>query len=275
MKNSFVKHIAYCIIAITLINSCVTERNYKYLSFFFDGVADPSVTENIEINLIDSSAQIAQIDSSSIKPQLIVHTPYAENECNSCHNKNVMGTYVKPQPALCYQCHVDFNETYESLHGPVSGGYCTSCHDPHKSKISNLLIKEGQELCFTCHESSDLSLGNLHSDIGEKNCIDCHNPHGGANNNYLVNGSCLNCHDNFNKKYKYLHGPVATGYCNTCHDSHISDKENLLLRTGQDLCTNCHDINIVLQNESHEEIDNTSCLECHNAHGGEDRFIFN
>lgn len=275
MKNSSVKYIAYVVIVFAFISSCVTEENYKYLSFFFDGVPDPIINENIVISAADSSTQIVNIDNADSKPSIYKHVPYAENECNSCHDKNFLGVYVETQPALCYQCHEDFNESYKSLHGPVKGGYCTSCHNPHKSKNPNLLVNEGQELCFTCHESSILSQGTLHSDIGEKNCIDCHNPHGGVNKNYMIDGSCLNCHDNFNKKFKYVHGPVAAGFCATCHDSHSSEKENLLLRTGQDLCTYCHDINIVLQNETHEGIDNISCLECHDAHGSVDRFILN
>jgi predicted CXXCH cytochrome family protein len=274
-KKCCVKNIAYSLIAITIISSCVTKRNYKSLSFFFDGVPDPSVKEKVEISHIDSSAQTVEIDSSITKPIVFKHFPYAENDCNSCHDKKFLGAYVEPLPALCYQCHENFNESYNSLHGPVKGGYCTSCHDPHQSKISALLLEEGQQLCFRCHETSVISPGNFHSDIGEKSCIDCHNPHGGGNNNYLVEGSCLNCHDNFNQKYDYLHGPVALGYCNTCHDSHNSGKENLLLRAGQKLCTSCHDIITVLQNEIHDDIDNLSCLECHNAHGGEDRFILN
>lgn len=273
MKNNIVKYIAYIVIAIIGVSSCVTPGNYKYLSFFLDGVPDPTVKENAEGNFADSSIQIVNIENENIKPTVFKHVPFAENECNSCHDENIIGAYVEPQPALCYQCHDDMSNTYKTLHGPVQGGYCTSCHNAHKSNYPGLLVKNGQELCFTCHESSILNQGALHSDIGDKNCIDCHNPHGGVNKNYMVEGSCMSCHDNFKEKYKYVHGPVAAGYCSTCHDSHSSDKENLLLRTGQDLCTYCHDKNIVLQNETHNEIDDMSCMECHNAHGGEDNFI--
>ena len=45
------KHIIYILITITLISSCVTEENYKYWSFFFDGVPDPTINENIVINV--------------------------------------------------------------------------------------------------------------------------------------------------------------------------------------------------------------------------------
>ncbi|HDO27951.1 MAG TPA: hypothetical protein ENH02_07525, partial [Bacteroidetes bacterium] len=31
----------------------------------------------------------------------------------------------------------------------------------------------------------------------------------------------------------------------------------------------------VFKNEAHSDIEETNCTECHNPHGGDDRFIFN
>jgi predicted CXXCH cytochrome family protein len=275
MKNSIVKYIIYILITVALISSCVSPNNYKYLSFFFDGVPDPSVKDNLENNIRDSANKIVIVDKMNTKPQVYKHIPYAENECNSCHDKNKMGTYINPQPALCYQCHIDFNEKYDFLHGPVFGGYCSTCHDPHKSKFASLLVKDRQDLCFNCHDQKSVNQNDFHNMSDEQNCITCHNPHGGANRKFMAVGSCQSCHGDFKDEYNYLHGPVAGGHCNTCHDTHNSKANKLLTRSGQALCTYCHDINLVLKNENHEGIEEFECTECHNAHGGEDRFIFN
>ena len=140
MKNRAVKYIAYIVIAITFISSCVTSGNYKYLSYVFDGVPNPEIKENLENDLIDSFTLIVAKDTANIKPLVNKHLPYATNECYVCHNKNAMGSYIKPQPALCYQCHDDYSENYNSIHGPVGAGYCTSCHSPHKTKSEKLLF---------------------------------------------------------------------------------------------------------------------------------------
>jgi predicted CXXCH cytochrome family protein len=256
-----------------LIIACTPQKKYRVLSFFFDGVPEP-ISEHLTISLDSvSNNDDVNVALGDKKTELYLHEPY--KDCENCHTPSSMGSLNKKQPALCYNCHDNMSESYDKLHGPVQGGYCTSCHNPHKSKIQNLLVEEGQKLCFKCHEISAISQSNMHADIGETDCINCHNPHGGVNKNYMVKGSCLNCHDNFDKKFTYVHGPVAGGFCGTCHSSHASSADKLLLRTGQDLCTYCHDKSLVLKNESHEGIEDMSCMECHNPHGGEDRFIFN
>ena len=49
--------------------------------------------------------------------------------------------------------------------------------------------------------------------------------------------------------------------------------DKLLLRTGQSLCLYCHDMKQVLASEVHKDINNTNCTECHNPHGGDDKYI--
>ncbi|PLX14477.1 MAG: hypothetical protein C0597_10005 [Marinilabiliales bacterium] len=272
-KKNLLKYITYMVISITLISSCVTEDNYKYWTFFFDGVPDPTISNDLEGQVTDSSTLVVGVEDT--KPTIIKHYPYAENECSSCHDQNNMGAYVEPQPALCYQCHDDMSLTYESLHAPVQAGYCTSCHNPHQSSIPDLLVKEGQELCFECHDRTSIEQGVIHKDIPETDCISCHNRHGGINRDFMEEGTCLKCHAGVKNEFKYVHGPVAAGYCNTCHDNHGVDSDNFLLRTGQELCTYCHDINLVLRNENHEGIGDYSCTECHNPHGGENSNLLN
>ena len=84
MKSSFVKYIIFIVITVTVVSSCVTEDNYKYWSFFFDGVPDPSRSDNLEINLSDSSALAIEDDITKNTPRIFKHAPYSENECNLC-----------------------------------------------------------------------------------------------------------------------------------------------------------------------------------------------
>lgn len=111
----------------------------------------------------------------------------------------------------------------------------------------------------------------IHEPYKSNDCSNCH-----------VDGAfttkqpelCYQCHEDFNKKFKYLHGPVASGGCTACHNPHMSDYKKLLLREGQQLCYYCHDSKDVLKNEAHLDLNGTNCTECHNPHGGEDKYIF-
>jgi len=123
--------------------------------------------------------------------------------------------------------------------------------------------------------STKSSLNENFENFKNNECLECHDPHGGENEYIIQFGTCYQCHVDFKDKYNTLHGPVAGQFCSTCHSSH--DKKYgkaFLLRSGQHICLFCHSIQI-LHNETHKEIENTECIECHNPHGGDDRYIFN
>lgn len=82
---------------------------------------------------------------------------------------------------------------------------------------------------------------------------------------------CFQCHDDFSKKYKVLHGPIGGGNCTACHDPHSAPNEKLLQRVNQQLCYYCHSAVLVKQNVAHKSIADASCTTCHNPHGGKDR----
>jgi len=44
--------------------------------------------------------------------------------------------------------------------------------------------------------------------------------------------------------------------------------------TGDALCFYCHEAESVLENEMHEGLEGMLCTDCHNPHGGEDKYIF-
>jgi len=151
------------------------------LTFFFDGVPDTDSTTMLvteeESSAVDSTGLEGEVLPS--KPALWVHYPYAERECASCHDELSLGSMTEPEPGLCYMCHEDLSTTYNYLHGPVAGGYCTSCHNPHSSENVKLLRITGDDLCFHCHREESVRRNEMHLDLDGMVCTDCHNPHGG------------------------------------------------------------------------------------------------
>ena len=154
------------------------------MTFFFDGIP-PSDTiqydqgkenENENEDGVSEKFRASPIVTDN---DFIVHYPYKEGECFSCHDENSRSELVLKEPDLCYMCHEDFSGIFKSVHGPVSGGYCTSCHNAHMSKEKNLLIRNGQQICLFCHESKDVFKNETHMDIADTECTLCHNPHGG------------------------------------------------------------------------------------------------
>lgn len=167
-----------------IIISCSINRNYKALSFFFDGVPEPS--DRIVNTIPGVNDQVSENeDSLTIKiphETRFYHQPYRLRGCDDCHLQSSVSEMKEQEPELCYQCHKNFDDTYKYIHGPVQGGFCTSCHSPHSSSEEALLLKPAEEICITCHNSGNLSIIPSHGLDNDKSCLECHNPHGGANN---------------------------------------------------------------------------------------------
>ena len=175
-------------------SGCSTPKNYKILSFFFDGVPLPknditTSTLNGEINSnsnIDSTQKKKSDALAAIVPQLteFVHKPFGDKDCNACHELGRKVILKMDVPDLCYSCHKKFDTLYTELHGPVAGGMCNSCHQPHNSKFQKLLITENNsDLCYNCHVEADILQNPVHKD--KSACLKCHNPHGGKTNKFL------------------------------------------------------------------------------------------
>lgn len=114
---------------------------------------------------------------------------------------------------------------------------------------------------------------NFHPPYKERNCEACHDKNATGKLTKSLLEVCFVCHEDFTKKYKSIHGPVASGYCATCHNPHMSVEAKLLTRTGQQLCLYCHSSEQVFKNEVHKDIKDSNCTECHNPHGGDDRLM--
>jgi len=260
-------------ITTTYFMACTSKKSHKVLSFFFDGVPEPDTIEyTVSVDSILNGDTALVEASNKKKNSIFYHSPYQKKDCRSCHNERSMGKTTKPQPDLCYQCHNDFSEQYKSIHGPVGGGFCTSCHNPHKAKTDKLLLRTEQQLCIFCHDSLLVFNNRYHKEREISNCSECHNPHGGDNRFMPQNGSCYICHENYNKKLKYIHGPVAGAHCTTCHSPHVTQTNKLLIQQGAALCLNCHEERLIYTEDYHKD-KNKTCTECHNPHGGDNQLF--
>ncbi len=176
----------YLLIICIFLTGCSAQKSNKILTFFFDGVpGTEQEQQNDSVFVALNDASTLDTMTSIAKPSVYYHYPYLEKECGSCHLESSMGDFVEPQPALCYQCHENFEDTYPYIHGPAAGGYCTSCHNPHWSDKESLLLRKGRDLCVHCHNASSLFNKDIHSAFGDADCMECHNPHGGTDRTLL------------------------------------------------------------------------------------------
>lgn len=168
--------------------SCSSERKFRILSVFFDGVPPPPGDVEMEADsLLTGTASGSGVDALAARrrPQFFLHEVYREKACDSCHNLDEGNRLVEEPPELCYTCHDDYREQWANLHGPVSAGLCVTCHNPHLAKYDKLLFAEGQKVCTKCHDRAAVFKNEVHADIEDTNCVECHNPHGGDEEFFL------------------------------------------------------------------------------------------
>ncbi len=155
------------IAAIALWSGCsVNKSNYKVLSFFFDGVPDPS----LPVGALGGSADG--------KPVLVVlHPPYVQERCDECHKSKYRPT--KNDSSICLPCHAAVQTQYPRMHGPVVATACLWCHNPHESSQPALLRFPDRKVCSQCHTESMLESARVpaHADP-KRGCVECHSGHG-------------------------------------------------------------------------------------------------
>ena len=88
---------------------------------------------------------------------------------------------------------------------------------------------------------------------------------------------CVKCHTHVKEKWSFIHGPAVLD-CIVCHDPHESKVRSLLKVMGNELCFACHyrqNREDAYKAEAHEEVEGKEflCLDCHDPHGGNDRFF--
>ena len=175
---------------IGLLSGCNPVTTHKITSTIFDGVPSMPPAEQYcqdfhqraltEEREAEKKKQLAQE-----KEEASEHPPYAEKDCNDCHDKSTDSGFVAPEKDLCFVCHKGFLKG-AFAHGPAAVGACGTCHVPHNSKYGKLLKKPKDQICGVCHQEQRVAQG-LHGSAMSKGmvCTDCHNPHAGNERFFL------------------------------------------------------------------------------------------
>ena len=166
---------------------CNVERDYKVLSFFFDGVPEPAgaVADGQRgPTRIGDPARMAATGAVS------AHSAYTERRCSECHGDRARfgfrtEGFAETTASVCADCHASALEA-PRLHGPVALGACLLCHEPHVSSHPLLLVDASPALCLACHEDEMRVAAPSpgHEDLA-RDCLECHDGHGGDDPYFL------------------------------------------------------------------------------------------
>ncbi len=104
-------------------------------------------------------------------------------------------------------------------------------------------------------------------------CGECHDVGGGRLLKTAREGLCQSCHPDKPAKKKFVHGPVAVNGCLACHLYHKARYPKVLIADPQTLCFHCHEMDAMRTDEHHATIKEERCIDCHDAHGGDDRYF--
>src|SRR5512135_3848269 len=97
----------------SFLYGCVSQKSYKVLSFFFDGVPNPD--EKPEQSKSGGSNEAA---ARAPKAKYREHGPYAAKLCNGCHQRGT-NVLILPVEKLCLNCHI-IQTGKKYIHGPVA-----------------------------------------------------------------------------------------------------------------------------------------------------------
>ncbi len=175
---------------VLFLYGCTPQTKQKWLRIFFDGVPDSGQEVNLlkdqkgsesaedkKVSSFEAAAE-PSVPQEKAGPMILRHPPYAEGQCDVCHQGKSSQTLAAEPPGLCFSCHDDFLKDAKTKHYPAGEGMCTACHNPHKSENERLLDKPIPALCFDCHDREDVSGIEIHAAVEGESCVSCHNPHG-------------------------------------------------------------------------------------------------
>jgi predicted CXXCH cytochrome family protein len=211
---------------VITLGGCETNKNYKILSFFFDGVPPPEAPKPKETK-VPSTTEVARKPETT-PSEIFTHKPFGENKCAYCHDLT-RGNIVDTTSALCFRCHSSEKFKGNVVHYPVAEGLCLHCHDPHQSGFKFQLRNSLSILCFDCHDKAIIEGKVKHPAVEMVGCTFCHLPHSSSESRLLqmpMPELCLACHDKDNSHIKDM---VATKLvCNQCHSPHSTKEAKLL-----------------------------------------------
>jgi predicted CXXCH cytochrome family protein len=164
----------------------------------FDGVPElPPLDQLCEDNMADLfnvyyEQRLAEAAGGSLEEAQVInqgssHPPYAEKNCQGCHNFKQKNLLIAPPTELCEKCHIDFVKSKGShIHGPVSVRDCLACHVPHSSGYKSLLQESVSDICSKCHHEKRLA-EQMHKLVikNKMECVNCHDAHGGNKQYFL------------------------------------------------------------------------------------------
>lgn len=171
---------------VALLVGCSVEKNYRTLSFFFDGVPDPNAPK-------DPSGKPMQAPGGrGLMPSMLsIHKPYADEQCKSCHKEGGGRAFDvgSLDAKMCLECHKEEKTPHAYKHAVIAHPECLWCHDPHQSEQKLLLRGVAPALCMQCHDHSILPVNPpVHQDPAS-DCLSCHYAHGGADRRLLKPGA--------------------------------------------------------------------------------------
>jgi len=170
----------FAVAVAAALAGCSIQKNYKTLSFFFDGVPDP----NAPAPSAGNEKSFAPSLATPAAARMFRHKPYAEQKCAECHTPDKK-QLVALKGELCLKCHQKQATQYPVMHAPMAAGQCLWCHEPHESDLPRLLKTTAPELCLQCHDR-DLLPARIAEHQSEKaNCLTCHLGHGGVKRSML------------------------------------------------------------------------------------------
>jgi predicted CXXCH cytochrome family protein len=136
------------------------------------------------------------------------HPPFAEKECDSCHENTAKDSKIKLAAEsvneLCLTCHddkaMDDSKKEKIKHEAIESDGCTACHSAHASSQKYLLLGHTSRVCLSCHDDREEE----------------------------------------RQKYAFIHQVIDIIGCEACHDPHCIENEKLLVEKSNKLCLACH-----------------------------------
>ena len=180
---------------LTAVNCSVTQKRYKVLRIFFDGVPDPAARESVEQKSGEEPGKETVTPRRKVRPQRVIkssHPDFAGRTCDKCHNKSASNFLKAGKDKICFTCHDAGEFEGKYAHGPVAVKACGTCHLPHESEYENLLKQKDARLCLECHLGTDIAGNPRHQFNGagpeEQVCTRCHLPHVSTSRFFLKTG---------------------------------------------------------------------------------------